>query len=423
MVAEHGGVGERRAARRIITSVELASGRRADEVETAVIINIDALSEVIAALEKGMTRGSFLQGGVGAALRRAVVNSEKVSGSDRSSVPSFLSGGTSDGGRYGPQSGEIVGILKHLIYDTSVDLQTLEKEELDQKTDHRSLVKAKTGETLAAPFVKVKGLITRLINKLQTEMSHVSYCDEETSMAAEKKEDLEDDTAKHSSTLETAVPSSTESVNEGHPDKICDQFSDVVLDASLPCDTKCKVACETCVKDNMFMVTSEITVAGKLHHETVVPGVIPQSLFVKKIGVIPETAEIPQSLSDVRGVVQNIEIDSFIDDLSSVGSQGSNRQDCEVLSHVGKQSGSTQQQQHEESNQQQSTRQVAPEKRRERGKERKGEGGKEEEGTEVEEAEREQVKKDVTGWTVVTRSKKHRKRTLFDYFSIIFDHG
>ena len=133
---------------------------------------------------------------------------EKVSGSDRSSIPSFLSGGTSDGGRYGPQSGEIVGILKLLMDETSVDLQTLEKEELDQKTNHRGLVKAKTWETLTvevekmeselfeaerAPFVKVKGLITHLITRLQTEMSHVSNCDEETSMAAEKKEDLEAD--------------------------------------------------------------------------------------------------------------------------------------------------------------------------------------------------------------------------------------
>ena len=254
------------------------------------------------------------------------------------------------------------------------------------------------------------------------------------------------------------MPSSAESVNEGHPDKICDQFSDVVLDACLTCDTKCKVPSKTCVKDNMFMVTGEITVAGKLHHETVVQGVIhqlqhtdqvidvpvvlamqvpwvrvvaetaeipllllvkkigvipetaeiPQLLLVKKIGVILETAEIPQSLSDVRGVVQNIGIDSFIDDLSSVGSQGSNRQDCEVLSHVGKQSRSIQQQQHQDSNQQQPTRQVTQEKRGERGKGRKGEEGMEEEGTEAEEAS----KKDVTGWTVVTRSKKHRKRTV-----------
>ena len=74
------------------------------------------------------------------------MNSEKVSDSDRSSVLSFFSGGTSDGGRYGPHSGDIVGILKQLMDETSVDLQTLEKEELDQKTNHRTLVKAKTGE-------------------------------------------------------------------------------------------------------------------------------------------------------------------------------------------------------------------------------------------------------------------------------------
>ena len=47
------------------------------------------------------------------------------------------------------------------------------------------------------------------------------------------------------------------------------QISDVVTDACLTCDVKCKVACETCVKDNMFMVAGEMTVAGKRDHETV----------------------------------------------------------------------------------------------------------------------------------------------------------
>ena len=46
--------------------------------------------------------------------------------------------------------------------------------------------------------------------------------------------------------------------------KICDQISDVVIDACLTCDAKCMVACETCVKDNMFMAAGEITVAGKM---------------------------------------------------------------------------------------------------------------------------------------------------------------
>jgi len=63
------------------------------------------------------------------------------------------------------------------------------------------------------PFAKVKGLITDLISRLQaeasSEASHKAYCDEETSKANEKKEDLEAQIAKHSSKLETAVSRST----------------------------------------------------------------------------------------------------------------------------------------------------------------------------------------------------------------------
>ena len=49
------------------------------------------------------------------------------------------------------------------------------------------------------------------------------------------------------------------------------QISDVVIDVCFTCDAKCKVACETCVKDNMFMVAGEITVARKMDdcHELV----------------------------------------------------------------------------------------------------------------------------------------------------------
>ena len=43
----------------------------------------------------------------------------------------------------------------------------------------------------------------------------------------------------------------SESVNEGHPDKLCDQVSDAVLDAVLEQDPDAKVACETCSKTNM----------------------------------------------------------------------------------------------------------------------------------------------------------------------------
>lgn len=49
---------------------------------------------------------------------------------------------------------------------------------------------------------------------------------------------------------------SSESVNEGHPDKLSDQVSDAVLDACLKADPFSKVACETATKDNMVMVSS-----------------------------------------------------------------------------------------------------------------------------------------------------------------------
>ena len=67
---------------------------------------------------------------------------------------------------------------------------------------------------------------------------------------------------------------SSESVNEGHPDKLCDQVSDAVLDACLKEDPRSKVACESASKDNMVMVFGEITTQSKLDYDTVVRGVV-----------------------------------------------------------------------------------------------------------------------------------------------------
>ena len=54
----------------------------------------------------------------------------------------------------------------------------------------------------------------------------------------------------------------SESVTEGHPDKVCDQISDAVLDAVLACDTKGRVACEALVTRGFVMVAGEITTTG-----------------------------------------------------------------------------------------------------------------------------------------------------------------
>ncbi|RYR02057.1 hypothetical protein Ahy_B06g080894 isoform B [Arachis hypogaea] len=62
----------------------------------------------------------------------------------------------------------------------------------------------------------------------------------------------------------------SESVNEGHPDKLCDQISDAVLDACLEQDPESKVACETCTKTNLVMVFGEITTKANVDYEKIV---------------------------------------------------------------------------------------------------------------------------------------------------------
>ena len=53
---------------------------------------------------------------------------------------------------------------------------------------------------------------------------------------------------------------SSESVGEGHPDKVCDTISDAILDACLTVDKNSRVACETFVKSNQVVVGGEITI-------------------------------------------------------------------------------------------------------------------------------------------------------------------
>lgn len=66
----------------------------------------------------------------------------------------------------------------------------------------------------------------------------------------------------------------SESVTEGHPDKICDQVSDVVLDACLEQDPRSRVACETAVKTGYVMLLGEITTNAVFNYDELVRKVI-----------------------------------------------------------------------------------------------------------------------------------------------------
>jgi S-adenosylmethionine synthetase len=62
----------------------------------------------------------------------------------------------------------------------------------------------------------------------------------------------------------------SESVSEGHPDKIADQISDAVLDAILAVDPKGRVACETLVKTGVVIVAGEVTTSAWVDVEAIV---------------------------------------------------------------------------------------------------------------------------------------------------------
>ncbi len=75
----------------------------------------------------------------------------------------------------------------------------------------------------------------------------------------------------------------SESVTEGHPDKVCDAISDAVLDAVLEQDKTGRVACETMVKTGYAIVAGEITTKAILDYPKIIRGAI------KEIGYTPET--------------------------------------------------------------------------------------------------------------------------------------
>lgn len=74
----------------------------------------------------------------------------------------------------------------------------------------------------------------------------------------------------------------SESVTEGHPDKVCDQISDAILDAVLAQDPMARVACETVASKDLVLVTGEITTIATVDFESIVRDTIREIGYTSK---------------------------------------------------------------------------------------------------------------------------------------------
>ncbi|MGB3681253.1 MAG: methionine adenosyltransferase [Rubrobacteraceae bacterium] len=117
----------------------------------------------------------------------------------------------------------------------------------------------------------------------------------------------------------------SESVTEGHPDKIADQISDAILDAALEKDPMSRVACETLVTTGLVMVAGEITTDTYVDIPTLVRKKISEIGYTRaKFGFDAETCGVittidPQSQDIAQGVDHASDADLSEDELEEIG--------------------------------------------------------------------------------------------------------
>src|SRR5918994_5032122 len=98
----------------------------------------------------------------------------------------------------------------------------------------------------------------------------------------------------------------SESVSEGHPDKLCDQISDAIVDAHLAGDPDSRVACESLAKTGMVVVAGEITSKARVSYGDIVREV------VRDIGYIDSSMGFDGNTCAVLTAVEKNCLDIFL---------------------------------------------------------------------------------------------------------------
>lgn len=116
----------------------------------------------------------------------------------------------------------------------------------------------------------------------------------------------------------------SESVSEGHPDKMADQISDAVLDAMLEGDASSRVACETLLKDNLIVLAGEISSAANPDLESIVRRVIKEIGYNNpKLGCDADTCEVINKIGkQSQDIAQGVNEGEGEDKNQGAGDQG-----------------------------------------------------------------------------------------------------
>jgi S-adenosylmethionine synthetase len=115
----------------------------------------------------------------------------------------------------------------------------------------------------------------------------------------------------------------SESVSEGHPDKVCDQISDAVLDTILKQDKTARVACETLVKNNLVMLAGEITTSAVVDFDRVARDVIRHIGYTAEMGFDPDTCTVLTAIGrQSPDIAQGVDEGKGIDLDQGAGDQG-----------------------------------------------------------------------------------------------------